>query len=359
MNKFKSKIINRINSHKYSVFIFTIISLIVPFLWFYNNNGTFLSHGHSGLLGALYNPFYILKFAPYLITSHDIGGPSAEYYIFYPFAVIFSFVFDSFGHNYMYAEMFFLGITIFFSLIFFYLFVIELFENDNDKKLISFISAIFYIFNIFTIFYLRYFGNSQAILYIFPLTSSVLYFFIKGLKTKKLHYSLIIALIFSLFVIILMLPQFYLSGLIFLVPFFFIYKILNNKKISDIKDDIVYILKMFFIVLFINSWWLIDYLRNFSATYKAVKKISISFMKAVLQKNSFIAAGNLLSYLRNETFNNLNFYPKYLHVEHENVYFTPYFILIGFFITFITIMPIFKNQKKYYMFIFLYLFGIY
>ena len=360
MHKFKIKIINRINSHKYPVFIFIIISLIVPFLWFYNNNGTFLSHGHSGLLGALYNPHYILKFAPYLITLHDAGGPSVEYYIFYPFATIFSFIIDSFGHNYMYAEMFFLGITIFFSLIFFYLFVIELFENDNDKKLISFISAIFYIFNIFTIFYLRYFGNSQAILYIFPLTSSVLYFFIKGLKTKKFHYSFIVALIVSLFVIILMLPQFYLPGLLFLILFFFIYKILNNKKISGIKNDVVYVLKMFFTVLFVNMWWLINYLTNFFATYKGVKKISVSFMKAVFQKNPFITAGDLLSYLRNETFiNNLNFYPKYLHVKHENIYFTPYFILIGFFITFIALIPIFKNPKKYYMFIFLYLFGLY
>ena len=361
MHKFKSKNINRINSHKYPVFIFTMISLIVPFLWFYNNNGTFLSHGHSGLLGALYNPFYIIKFAPYLITSHDVGGPSVEYYIFYPFVVIFSFVFNSFDHNYMYAEMFFLGVTVFFSLIFFYLFVIELFENDNDKKFIAFISTIFYIFNIFTIFYLRYFGNSQAILYIFPLTSSVLYFFIKGLKTKKLYYSLIIALIFSLFVIILMLPQFYLPGLIFLIPFFFIYKIINNKKISDIKNDVVYILKIFFIVLLINGWWLIDYLRNFSATYETVKKSVVgSFMKAVWQNNPFLAAGNILSYLRNETFSdNLNFYPKYLHVMHESVYFTPYFILIGFFITLIAITPLLKNPKKYYIFVFLYLFGIY
>ncbi len=361
MHKFKNKIIDRINSHKYPVFIFTIISLIVPFLWFYNSNETFLSHGHSGLLGALYNPSYMLKFAPYLITSHDAGGPSIKYYIFYPFALIFSSIFNSFGHDYMYAEMFFLGITIFFSLIFFYLFVIELFENDNDKKFIAFISAIFYIFNIFTIFYLRYFGNSQAILYIFPLTSSVLYFFIKGLKTKKLYHSLIIALIFSLFVIILMLPQFYLPGLIFLIPFFFIYKIINNKNISDIKNDVVYILKIFFIVLLINGWWLIDYLRNFFATYESVKKsVAGSFMRAVWQNSPYLTAGNILSYLRNETFsNNLNFYPKYLHVMHENIYFTPYFILIGFFITFIAITPLLKNPKKYYIFVFLYLFGIY
>ena len=353
-----TKIINKFNYHKFPLLVFIVLSF-VPLLWLYSENGTFYAKGHSGLWFIFYNPAYILKSIPYLISSNNLGIPWIHFY-FYPFTLIFSFIYYLIGNDYQYAQIVYYGLAIFFSLFYFYLFIIELFGDDNNKKIIASISAIFYIFNFITIFYLLFLYTGGSALFLLLFTSSILYYFLKGFKNKKLTYLLIIALFISLYVMFLAIFQVFFQT-IWLFIFFLFYIILKADNFTRLKEDLNYLLKMFFAILFINIWWIVPFLRfAFSNNaYPNAKKIFKSFFHEYAHVNPFSNAQNLLSYLNNKSFLKGNWIYKFSHLRWEKVYFDPFFIIIGFFIVLILLIPVIKNPKRYFMFILLYLIGIY
>ncbi|MHB1703228.1 MAG: hypothetical protein ACYCS0_03280 [bacterium] len=358
INATYQKIINKFNYHKFPLLIFIVLSF-VPLLWLYSKNGTFYAKGHSGLWFIFYNPAYILKSIPYLISSNNLGLPWIHFY-FYPFTLIFSFIYYLIGNNYQYAQIVYYGLTIFFSLFYFYLFIIELFGDDNNKKIIASISAIFYVFNFITIFYLLFLYTGGSALFLLLFTSSILYYFLKGFKNKKLTYLLIIASFISLYVMFLAIFQVFFQT-IWLFIFFFFYLILKADSFTRLKEDLNYLLKMFFAILFINIWWIVPFFAFAfgNNAYSNAKNIFKSFFHIYAQINPFSNAQNLLSYLRNESFLKGNWIYKFSHLRWEKVYFDPFFIIIGFFIVFILLIPAIKNPKRYFMFVLLYLIGIY
>ena len=355
--KLMNKIINKTNSNKYQLIIFIVLSCI-PFLWLHNNNELFPAHGNSGLFFIFYDPSFILKTSPYLITSNNLGIPQLDF-VFYPFSFIFSFIFKNVDCSYEYALILFYGINIFFSLLYFYLFILELLDNENNKKYIAIISAIFFVFNPISMFYLIFIENGSA-LYILPFTSSILYYFMKALKTKKFHYPLIVGLITSIFVIAINLVQIYFIPLILLILFLFIYETIIAKDYLNFKDNLIYIFKMLLIVIFINIWWIIPFLGLSFSNYSMVNNgFKNNFFNSYTNFNLFSTLGDLLSYLKNNIFRNYNYLIKIFHFEWWDAYYTNLFIIIGFFIFFIIIIPVIKNPKKYFMFMLLYLIGLY
>jgi len=359
MLKFIHKITGRLNYHKFPLLIFIILSF-VPFLWLYNKNGTFYAKGNAGLWFIFYNQTYILKNALYLISANNLGLKWIRF-MFYPFTLIFSFIFNVVGQNYQYSQIVFYGLIIFFSILYFYLFILELFEDYDNKKVIACISAIFYVFNFITIFNLLFLYTGGLALFLSLFTSLILFYLIKGSKTNKLIYLLIVALLISLCVIFLSIFQVFIQ-IIWLVLFFLFYYMLSKvDNISRFKEYLNYLSKMFFIIFFINIWWILSYLKfAFSDdAYSYAAKIFTSFFHAYVQINPYSNKQNLLSYFMNVSFLKGNWIYKYSHLAYEKVYFDKFFIIIGFFITFILLIPIIKNPKKHFMFILLYLTGIY
>ena len=345
--KILNKIINKINHHKFPLLVFIILSF-VPFIWLYNKNGTFFAFGDQGLYLAFYSPEYILKLSRYLISSNNIGMSSSLSFVFYPFALIFSFILSIVGHNYQYAQIILYNLIIFISILFFYLFILELFEYNNDKKIIAFVSAIFYVFNFFTIYYLL-----GAVIYMFPFMSIILYCLIKILKHKNLFYfySLILSLIISLFVINAGFFSVYFC-ISWIILFFIFYLILQNNNLNW-KKEINYLSKMLFMIFLINSWWVFPFLNQMFNRYSFSKNIIISFSQLY---KGFAGSINLLTILRNAQVKNSLWY---FHLEYEKTYQDTLFILLGFFITFIILVPVIKYPKKFFSFVLLYLIGIY
>ena len=345
--KILNKIINKINHHKFPLFVFVILSF-VPFIWLYNKNGIFLAFGDQGLYLSFYSPEYILKLSHYLISSNSLGRPSGLSFVFYPFALIFSFILSIVGHNYQYAQIILYDLIIFISMLYFYLFILELFEHDDDKKIKAFVSAIFYVFNFFTIYYLL-----GAIIYMYPFISIILYYLLKALKNKNLFYlySLILSLIISLFVINAGFFSVYFCAS-WIILFFIFYLILQDDSLH-LKKDINYLSKMLFMIFLINSWWIFPFYNQMLNRYLSSKNIIISFSR--LYKGF---AGNIdfLTIFRNAQAKNSGWY---FNFNYYKTYYDPFFVLIGFFIALIILVPIVKYPKKFFSFVLLYLIGIY
>ncbi len=342
--KILNKIIARLNYHKFPLLIFIVLSF-VPFLWLNNKNGVFFAYGDIGLHLAFYSPEYILKLSHYLISSNNIGAPSVGF-AWYPFALIFSYIFSAVGHNYQYAQMVLYSLIIFVSMVYFYLFILELFEHDDDKKVKALVSGVFYIFNFFTVYYL--FG---AVIYVLMFMSVILYYLTKALKNKNLFYFLVISLIISLFTINLysFLPYFDSSWVILFLIF---YLFLKDGGLH-LKIEINYLLKMLFVILLTNSWWIFPFYNHMFDRYSSAVATTKGFSRIY---KSFGGNGNLINILRNALAKNSYWF---FHIGYEKTYYNSFFILIGFLIAFVMIIPVIKHPKKFFSFSLLYLIGIY
>ena len=349
--KILNKITNKLNYHKFPLLVFIILSF-VPFLWLYNKNGTFYAYGDQGLYLAFYSPKYILKIASYLISSINLGMPSQLSFIYYPLALIFSIVFSIVGHNYQYAQMILDGLLIFISMLYFYLFILELFGHDDNKKITALISAVFYVFNFFTMYYLA----PSLFNFMLPFTSIILYYLIKALKNKNLFYfySFIISLIISLFSINLdLLTVYFVTSWIIL--FFIAYVIIQDGglHLKHLKKEINYLLKMLFMIFLINSWWIFPFFNQMFLRYSNAKIVINNFSDIY---KGFAGNIDVTTMIRNAQAKN-SF--EYFHIGYEKIYYDPFFILLGFFIAFIILIPIIKFPKKFFSFVLLYLIGVY
>ncbi len=342
--KILNKIIAGLSYHKFPLLIFMVLSF-APFLWFNNKNGVFFAYGDQGLHLAFYSPEYILKLSRYLISSNNIGAPSAGF-AFYPFALIFSYIFSAVGHNYQYAQMVLYSLIIFVSMVYFYLFILELFEHDDDKKVKAFVSGVFYVFNFFTIYYLL-----SGDIYLIIFMSVILYYLTKALKNKNLFYFIFISLIISLSTINLYSFSVYFCSL-WVILFLIFYLFLKDGGLH-LKKEINYLLKMFSIIILINSWWIFPFYNYMFDRYSEQKVVVKNF------SNMYKGAGgngNLINILRNTLAKNSRWF---FHIGYENTYYNSFFILIGFLIAFIMMIPIIKNPKKFFSFSLLYLIGVY
>ncbi len=342
------KLINKINFHKYPVIVFITLSLI-PFLWFH---GEPISFGDPGFFFIFYHPNYIIKKAFYLILPTNLGTFPYLLY-FYPMILIFSAIFFISGHNYLISQEIIFALIVFFSMLFFYLFCMELNIFERNKKFISTISSIFYIFNLFVLIY--YITIFQFSFYLLPFTSLFLYIFIRWLNTKKFIYIVILSLIISLFSIgEFEFPTYTVIVLLFL--FVFIYKTFETTNLANIKETIKYSGLILLIIFLNNMWFILPFLYNSFLEYQHTAKFFHNF-KEVYSGNSYFT--NILEYFSNcSTFVNSGFL-SLMHFQWVNVYHDKIFIVLGFLITFIILIPVITNFKKSAMIILLFLLGIY
>jgi hypothetical protein len=342
------KIINKINFHKYPIIVFIILSFI-PFLWF---RGEPISFGDPGFFFIFYHPNYIIKKAFYLILPTNLGTFPYLLY-FYPIILTFSAIFFISGHNYLISQEIMFVLIMFFSMLYFYLFCMELNIFERNKKFSSTMAAIFYLFNLFVLIY--YITIFQFSFYLLPFTSIFLFILIRWLKTKKFIYIVIMSLIISLFSIgEFEFPTYVVIILLFL--FIFMYKTFETTNLKNIKENIIYSGLILLIIFLINMWFILPFLYNSFSEYYNVAKFFPNF-KEVYSGNSYFT--NILEYFSNcSTFINSGFL-SLMHFRWVNNYHNKIFIILGFLITLIILIPILTNFKKSAMIIGIFLLGIY
>lgn len=251
-------------------------------------------------------------------------------------------------------------LNIFLSILFFYKLNKSLFENLKNNKEISFLSAVFYVFNVyFILFYFSYNLGGDFIIFYSSFLPLFLYFFLKGIRTFKFSYIIIISFI-SLFYSFLLNYEFLLFPILLLSLFLLLREIrlkLLNYKFYPCKL-IRYLSLMLFFVISINAFWGIFFLKSILSRYTFESHIYKNFNGLF---NMFSSITDLFSIFR-------NFYYKYSYfIQDEPIknfgilyfYFNHFFIILGIFITFIIFTAIIKNGKELIGILFIYIVGIF
>ena len=332
-----------IKYHKYPLILFFLLSLI-PLTWlhgypvgFYDNGIGFFFFNHS----------YFLRLLPYFWSSSNMGLVSYVAVYPLPFVAFFQIFFLIIRNYFIVQEIFFICI-IFFSLLFFYLFSQNIIGSPKYNRIISTLSAIFYVFNSFTITNLL-FNPDQITIVTLLFIPLFLFLFIKGIKFLEPVYILIISLVVSYFAILnedffyFCLPIILLTLLLFVNE---IFKNFNNR--IYIKKITKYFLTMFVLSLLVNSWWIIFFYNlmfkvystsithlNYNGIYRYIGSVT----------NMYIL---LRSFMKN--FNNFPEMP---------FFYNPIFVLIGTLISFIILIPIIKESKKFILYISIFILGVF
>ncbi len=334
--------------HKYSLILFFLLSLI-PLTWLH---GYPVGFGDAGIKFFFYNTPYFLKLSSYVWLSSNIGMPG-YYFLSFPFAFFFQ-ILLFIVHSYFIAQEVLFVCVFFLSLISFYLFSQNIINSNKYNRIIPVLSAIFYVFSSFTITYFLLIGD-LFIFFSLPFIPLFLLIFIKGIKTLKFIYILAVSVLMACFSILPGTLTISLPPIILIAFFLFIreiYQNFNNK--IYIKRVIKYLIIMFMFIVLINAWWIFSFFSQAFVIYSNNQKL-VSFN---LVLSSLKSVTNIYLFLR--SFPYKQSYLKIAHSPHYlYFYYSPYFIFIGTLVSFIILLPIIKESKKFILYILMFILGIF
>lgn len=285
----------------YPIIFFVALS-ILPFFWF--SSSPFPAAGSdSGLIFFGYNSGFLLKSYMYVWAdlSEALGSYHAYHVLFIPWALFMHFLSFA-GINGHYREVAIYALILFFSMYFFYNFILELFYNVPRNKIISLVSSIFFVFNLYI---MSAFSGFTFTVFALPFLSSCFYFILKGIKTLDIKYVLYLNIAILLSSIILSLIQVSLPIIFFLGLFIIFYGILYLKEIN-VKAYIKYVFILLLFTALINCWWIFPYIFSLFKEYDNFRRNYdlVNYLKTVSSYINIIS--NFTTPYSNPIFKSLN-----------------------------------------------------
>lgn len=340
---------NKLLTHKYSLCIFFLLSLI-PFYWL---QGHPIGYGDTGLMAFFYNSEYLSGVYRYTWLSQYLTGYFAAQRIsLLPLSGFFSLL-TFFGLNTYIQQALTYFIVLFVSMTFFYLFVYGLFDYKTEKKLIATLSAIFYAFNSLVMINYWYFGVLS--IYLLPFIPITLHLFSIGLKRQKFVYSILMSLIISFFSIVFFNPAFVIP-MIMILALFFIWKvILSWKNKAIVKKLFIYSIGLTILAFLMNLWFILPSLSaaNTFYSYATAAENPLQTLKSVSYSTDFQALFRLLPLTLSSGIWAYNDPPW------RWAYNNPFFVFLGFLITIVALLSPFKRDRHILFFTLMFIVGLF
>lgn len=314
-----------------------LVALLLVSIWF--KNGDFLATGEDGLL--LYNPARTLKLFNSTWTEIGTGVSGSLYRPFLPLTFLELEAVKLHLSIFQFQKlMFFLLLTT--GMISAYYLSRELLETEfeyNNLGPVSLIAALFYTFNPISLLGVWYrFISSFMFLYAaVPLFFLV---FLKGLKTKKLKYIILLSLVTLPFCYGFASPA--MVPLIWILPGIYILTTLffQSTDKQTKRFIFVYSLVSLMIWILVNLWWIIpmkDYFTSFTSSSTAndliynVNTLTANSKDFTLDNTLRLIHGGFL--YRNQAFG--------------SIYNSVPFILLSWILPALSIIGLLKLQNKF------------
>ncbi len=332
-----SDFVRGLKRHKYKIILFFLLSLI-PFYWLPKHP---VGWGDAGLLAFFYHSEFLSHVYKYTWASHSLTGyPSGAAITMLPIVII-SNILSFFNLKLHIQQAFVFSLIMFLSMLFMYLFIIELFNYRKDKKLIGTIAAIFYIYNPLTMVNYWYTANFSK--YLLPFMSLILYLFLMLLKTKNLTYILLFSLTISIFSIVFINPAF-VAPVIILLLLYFVYNCiidLINRNTSKIKENVTIIIILTFLSILINAWFILPFISSFSQYYHRATILENPWL-VLVARSSFI---NLISLINLTIFKIGSVIWSSKDPVWRFLYDTPYFVFLSISTLALVLLSLITNKK--------------
>ncbi len=323
--------------HKYEIIIFLLLSLI-PFYWLSKHP---VGWGDTGLLAFFYNSEFLSNIYKYTWASHSLTGySSGNVATMIPIVIIFN-ILSFFNIKLNIQQAFVFSLIMFLSMLFMYLFIIELFNYRKDKKLIGTIAAIFYIYNPLTMVNYWYTANFSK--YLLPFISLVLYLFLMLLKRKNLTYILLFSLTISIFSVVFLNPAFVAPVIILLLLYFVYNSIIDliNKNTSKIKKNVTIIIILTILFILINAWFLLPLISFASNYYHMATIVENPWLTLIGSRSSM----NLISLIKLIIFKTGSAIWLYKDPAWRFLYDTPYFVFLSISTLALVLLSLITNKK--------------
>jgi len=328
--------LDRLKYHKYPTILFFLLSLI-PFYWL---QGHPIGWGDMGIFAFFYNSNYLLDVFSYTWLSTYLSGHSAGQNIsMIPFSLLFALLSSTGFSNYI-QQSFAYSMILFTSMLFMYLFVYELFNYREDKKLIATISAIFYIFN--PLFMIGYLYPGRLNIYVVPFISFILFLYSLILKRGKFVYILLLSIAVSLFSIVFLNPAVTIIA-IMILALFFVHQIVSCdwKNLSKIKNILIYTAILTILTLLISAWFIMPLISTGREYYTAGTTIENSWHTLVIA-SSYL---NLIDFLRLLAYGPYSGSWAYKDPTWRYIYNNNFFIFFGFLAFILILTPLLTKRK--------------
>ncbi len=244
-----------------------LVALILVSIWF--KNGDFLATGEDGL--TLYNPARSLKLYNTSWTEIGIGMAGSIYSPLIPLTFLQLKTLDLNLSLIQFQKILFFVLLAVGMLSAYYL-TKELLESELDFRelhIAGFLAGLFYVFNPVSMLgvWLRFI---YQFMFLYALVPLLFLFFLKGLKRRKLRYTIVISLISLPFCYAFggspaMVPLVWILPGIYILTFFFLQS--NDERTK--RFILLYSFVSLMIWILFNIWWIIpmkDYFTAFTST---------------------------------------------------------------------------------------------
>lgn len=313
--------------------VILLLPLILTTIWF--RNGLIHGGGEEGII--YYNPQKTLKLSSAVWSEFTTGSSIAIWLVKSPVIYIAT-LFEKMGFPsfFFQAVLFFILMEIgVFSV---YFLTLDFLEKNEEKNLISLISAIFYLLNPFS--FSQVWGRSLSTQYFaFSLLPLALLFFCLGIKRKKYVFGLLIALIS----VVMATAYEFLTFIMvfwFVLLIYFVYKIfISREKTKEIFFGVKFISLTFVLWSLFNCWWLVPLITSFGSVYTSASSGPGDNVGSLLGVSRSFTPEVIIRLLQKGYF--------FDSTAYSQIYSTIFFQLISFIPVFFVIIGIVKILKNH------------
>jgi len=214
----------------------------------------------------------------------------------------------------------------------------------NHKKfstISSLVGANLYMFNMYT-FQVKWSNGYILSLFTYAILPLIFLYFLKFIQTTHKKYIAYIGILSFIAIPSANNPAHYFP-IFALIIFYSIYRILMNilTKRGNIKSDFSGLIYAVVILLLVNSLWILPIFINLSTISKEVKSENLEKQIKIGSASDFVDIFRFLGFwaLKGK-------YKGEPYFPYGELYYTPFFILLGFLISFFAIIALFTNNNK-------------
>lgn len=243
-------------SSKFRRIILLLISATFLFLPIILQKGLYFIGSDDLRLYYIYPDKYLENFALNIISDNTLGGANTGYYPTSQFVpLLYVIIFFKKAFPFFNTQSLMSGLNVSFAFLFFYLFISIWFKPKNNYQFATnILASFFYILSPFLV--ATQYTNQLTSVYLVSAIPASFYFFTRGVSEKKYIFSVISALIFTVFSAVINTLPWSLPMLICGLPVF-IYIFVADKK-SFIINTFVF----GFFVLILNLHWLFHFVNS-------------------------------------------------------------------------------------------------
>lgn len=319
----------------YYIFIFIFVSAI-PLTWFDKKLPFSYGDGGLDLVTSFRRQLSLSLYSWYDFFSTGRPLAIAQQIPYLAFKSFFEFI----GVPYFLIQGLSLFTIIFISLLFMFLFIKKLFEEDEEKKLIALTASLFYVFN--PVILWLFFNDMILTIYLVPFVPVVLYFIIIFVDSPDFSKIILFSLTLNFFSVAFNNMAFLVPLIIYFIIFFLFILLKNNKKSYKVFVSWIGCIIISFLI---NIWWIVPLLKTINLSYSESVAVYDSFQTLNYISNNIVS---LSAFFRVIPMSNDPAWWIYKQLWFKYLYYSnPFFLLIGSALFIFCLIPLIKNDNKY------------